>query len=196
MASAGLLSMVVGGCGPRAYRGGDGTTRPDIDEPAMSLTLDRLDIDYLADENVKALLASTFWTETVRRSPAPPLMAVWPIENRTSQHLDEQTDALLASVETRIVGSGDAHVVARARQQALAGEVQLRQGEIFDPATAGRLGRQLGAAYFVTGRITAVDERLRDARRVQYRLFIQVVDVETGLVTFQNEALRTKLMKQ
>lgn len=190
-----LLGVALAGCGPRAYRGGEGTERPEIDEPAMSLVLDRLDIDYLVDENFEALKASRFWRETVVRGGERPLMAVWPIENHTSQHLADQMEALLQSIETRIVGTGDARLVARDRQRELAREIQLRQGEIFDPATAGRIGRQLGAAYFMTGRLTGVDERIRNQRRVQYRLFIQVLDVETGEILFQNEALRTKLLK-
>jgi len=198
--ASGLLliaaAVALAGCGPRAYRGGEGTDRPEIDEPAMSLVLDRLDIDYLVDQNFEALRASRFWQETVIRAPERPLMAIWPILNQTSQHLEDHMDALLQSIETRVIGTGQARLVARDRQRELAREIKLRQeDDIFDPATAGQLGRQLGADYFMTGKLTGVDERIRNIRRVQYRLFIRVIDVETGEIVFQNEALRTKELR-
>ncbi len=191
-----VAALVVGGCGPRVYRGGEGTDRPDIDDPPMSLVLDRVDIDYLVEENFEALENSRFWRDVVRRAQERPLMAVWPIQNHTTMHLEDQMDALLMSVETRIVNTGDARVVARSRQEELARELQYRQIDIFDRETAGELGRQLGAEYFVTGRLTGVDERLQKTRRLQYRLFMQILHVETGEVMFQNEAMRTKMIRQ
>jgi len=41
----------------------------------------------------------------------------------------------------------------------------------------------------------AVDERLQKTRRVQYSLFIQIIEVETGLLKFQNESARSKALK-
>ena len=86
-------------------------------------------------------------------------------------------------------------VVNRERQESLAREIGIQQGAIFDPASARRLGRMLGAEYFLTGKITSVDERLAKVRRVQYKLFLQVLEIETGLVEFQNESSRTKAVK-
>ena len=55
--------------------------------------------------------------------------------------------------------------------------------------------KQIGAKYFVTGKLMAVDERLQKTRRVQYSLFIQIIEVETGLLKFQNESARSKALK-
>ncbi|NLF31797.1 MAG: hypothetical protein GX591_13035 [Planctomycetes bacterium] len=191
-----VLALAAAGCGPRAYRGGEGTDRPDIDEPAMSLTLDRLDLAYLVDRTFETLEASRFWRDTVVRGPERPLMAVWPIQNLTSQHIDDQMDALLQSIQTRVLATGQARLVARDLQRDLVREIEVRQDvDVFDPATAGQLGRQLGAKYFMTGKLSGVDERIRNQRRMQYILFVQVVDVETGEIVFQNEAARTKSLK-
>ena len=80
-------------------------------------------------------------------------------------------------------------------EESLEREVGIQQGSAYDPRTAQRLGRQLGAQYFFTGKITSVDERLNNVRRVQYTLFLQVIDVETGLIRFQNEVARSKALK-
>jgi len=73
-------------------------------------------------------------------------------------------------------------------------ELGIQQGATFDPASAGRLGKQLGAKYYVTGKLGAVAERLKDMRRMQYNLFIQILDVETSMLKFQNEAVRSKAL--
>ena len=49
---------------------------------------------------------------------------------------------------------------------------------------------------FVTGRITGVDEKLSDVRRLQYSLFLQMLEVETGRVRWQNEVTRSKELKR
>jgi PBP1b-binding outer membrane lipoprotein LpoB len=188
------LAAVLAGCGPKAWRGGPGTENPQLDEPAMSVTLDRKDIEYLVSENIKAFTQSAIWNETIIRADAPPFVAIWPIQNATTQHIEDQASAILSSIEMHLVNSGRIRMVSRERQAELVAELKLRQSDIYDPATAGRLGRQLGAQYFVTGRITSVDERFKGTHRLQYSLVLQVIEVETGLIRFQNEAIRSKAL--
>ena len=183
-------------CAPRAMRGGAGTENPGMDTPAMSTTLDRADIDYLVSQNLDALYASRFWLGEIEGDLTQPIFAIWPIENSTSEHLADQMLTLLSSIETSLVNSGRVQVVAKSSQAALAREIGIQQGAIYDPESAARLGKQLGAAYFVTGKITGVDERLQKTRRIQYSLFLQVLEIETGLVKFQNEASRSKALKR
>ncbi len=189
------LAALALACGPKAFRGGEGTDRPEMDEEALSVTLDKTDVDYLVSENNSALFGSRFWSNDVESSRKPPVVAISPIQNATSQHLGDQLQALLAALETTLVNSGDVSVVARSRQEQLAKEIGIQQGAIFDPESARRLGRQLGAQYFLTGKITSVDERLSKTRRVQYTLFTQIIDIETGVIKFQNEASRSKALK-
>jgi uncharacterized protein (TIGR02722 family) len=189
-----VLAAALAGCGPKAWRGGPGTEHPQLDEPAMSVTLDRRDIEYLVSENIKAFQQSQIWNETIIKADAPPFVAIWPIQNATTQHIEDQASAILSSIETHLVNSGRVRMVSRERQAELVSELRLRQSDIYDPATAGKLGRQLGAQYFVTGRITSVDERFKGTHRLQYSLILQVIEVETGLIRFQNEAIRSKAL--
>ena len=182
-------------CAPRAMRGGAGTDNPNMDQPAMSTTLDRTDIEYLVSNNLDALYDSRFWKTDVSGSSQRPVFAIWPIENATSEHLEDQMLTLLSSIETSLVNSGLVQVVARSRQSELAREIGIQQGDIYDASRAARLGKQLGAKYFVTGKLTAVDERIQKTRRLQYTLFIQIIQIETGIVEFQNETMRSKALK-
>lgn len=191
-----FLTLVASfACAPRAMRGGDGTENPGMDQPAMSTTLDREDINYLVTQNLDALYASRFWKEEISAMRKPPIFAIWPIQNATSEHLDDQMLTLLSSIETSLINTGMVQVVAKSQQEALAREIGIQQGAIYDPTQAVRLGKQLGARYFVTGKVTAVDERIQKTRRLQYSLFLQVIELETGLVKFQNETTRSKALK-
>jgi uncharacterized protein (TIGR02722 family) len=189
------LAAALAGCAASAIRGGEGTDNPNLDRPAMSVTLDRDDITYLVADYLKSLEASPFWQDTIKNAPQPPIVAIWPIQNATTQHLDDQLLTMLSSIETSLINTNRVRVVARSRQEELANEIGVQHGAAFDPSTAQRFGRQLGAQYFFTGKITSVDERLNNVRRVQYTLFLQVIDVETGLIRFQNEVTRSKAVK-
>ena len=189
------FAAALSGCAATAMRGGEGTDNPNLDRPAMSVTLDRDDITYLVADYLKSLEASPFWQETIKSAPQPPIVAIWPIQNATTQHLDDQMLTLLSSIETSLINTNRVRVVARSRQEELANEIGVQHGAAFDPSTAQRFGRQLGAQYFFTGKITSVDERLNNVRRLQYTLFLQVIDVETGLIRFQNEVTRSKAVK-
>jgi PBP1b-binding outer membrane lipoprotein LpoB len=190
------LLLLCAACAPRAIRGGPGTDNPAMDEAAMSVLLDRADIEYLVGENLGPLFGSRFWAQDVAGAPDLPLVAIWPIQNATTQHIDDQMLTVLSSIETKLVNSGAVRVVDRARQEALAREIGIQQSDIYDPVSARRLGRQLGAQYFVTGKVTSVEEKIERARRVQYTLFLQVVEIETGLIEFQHESARSKALQR
>lgn len=187
-------TVVLSGCQARAVRGGPGTANPDLDRAAMSTTLDRDDITYLVDDYLSRLEASRFWQQDVKAEEPAPIVAIWPIRNSTTQHLEEQMLTLLSSIETALVNTNEVRVVDRSSQEQLAREIGIQHSADFDPSSAQRLGRQLGAKYFFTGKITSVDERLNNQRRVQYSLFLQVLEIETGLIRFQNEVSRSKAL--
>ena len=191
-----VVALFSTGCAPRAMRGGEGTNNPDLDRPAMSTTLDRDDITYMVDDYLARLEASAFWQQTVKGASPPPIVAIWPIRNATSEHLDDQMLMLLSAIETSLVNTGSVRVVDRSRQEELSSEIGIQQGAIFDPASAQKLGRMLGAQYFVTGKITGNDEKLNKMRLVQYSLFLQVLEIENGLIRFQNQVDRTKAVQR
>lgn len=188
-----IAGLLVAGCsGPRAVRGGHGTDNPHLDREAMSTGLDKVDLDYLLKENLDKLFASRAWSN-FRADMRQPVVAIWPIINDTTEHIDNQLNQLLSTIESRMVESGDVAVVSRERQREMAQEVGLQNtNAVYDPSTAARLSRQVGAQYFLTGKVHAVDERAKGERRVQYSLTLQLIEVETSLIRFQNTTYRTK----
>lgn len=181
-----LLLLAIGCGGPSYVRD---TDVKNIDEYAMSTGLDRRDVERLFDENIQSLMGSAVVQQW---KTGGPVVAVFPIANETSEHVDSSLGALLGKVETQLVNGAGVQVVDRDMQQKLIGEVEKQRGGAFDPSNAAQYGKQLGARFFVTGKLFDSAERAENERRVQYTLFMKVVDVETGAIRWQNEAKLTK----
>lgn len=186
---AALASPFAVGCGPKAVRGDD---VEGLDDEAMSTGLDRRDLQKLLAENMQAMQSSA----VVRRweQENSPRVSVLPFRNETSEHIDSALDALISDVETSLINAGHVSVVSLERQGELMAEIKKQQGSGFDQGQVSNWGRQLGVQYLVTGKVFTTDERLKSERRVQYYLFMQVLDVETGQILFQNKAAVTKAM--
>ena len=187
-----VCALVLAGCGGPAYvRGSD---NPELDEYAMSTGLDKKDLQKLFSANVASLLKSGAmrrWKDAAA-SGKEPTVAIFPIKNETSEHVDSQLQSLLSDFETELVNSGYVTVISYERQRTLVWELKVQQSAAFDPEKAAQLGKQLGAQYFVTGKVYDSAEKSGSERRVQYFLFMQAIDVETGAVRWQNKAELTK----
>jgi uncharacterized protein (TIGR02722 family) len=184
-----LLAALAGACGggPRAVRGSDVAG---LDDEAMGTGLDRRDLQLMLHENMESLQNSAL----VKRweSEDRPAVAVLSMRNDTSEHIDSVLNALITEVETSLVNAGHVRVISRDSQPAMIAEVEKQQSDAFDASTVSRLGNQIGVRYFVTGRVYNADERQSGERRVQYFLFMRVLDVETGDILWQNSAAVTK----
>lgn len=188
LASALSLGALSAGCGgPKAVRGSDVAG---LDDEAMGTGLDRRDLQLMLHENMESLQNSAL----VKRweSEDRPAVAVLQMRNDTSEHIDSVLNALITEVETSLVNAGHVRVISRDSQPEMIAEVEKQQSDAFDASTVARLGNQVGVRYFVTGRVYSADERQAGERRVQYFLFMRVLDVETGDILWQNSAAVTK----
>ncbi len=171
-----------------------GSENPDLDEATMSTGLDKKDLENLFAQNSKSLLESGAmrrWRDMSREGKEPRL-AIFPVRNETSEHIDSQLQALLSKFETDLVNSGYVTVVSYENQGALVEEIKKQQSAAFDPEKTAQLGRQLGVQYFITGKVYDSAEKSGEERRVQYFLFMQAIEVDTGAIRWQNEANLTK----
>jgi len=180
-------ALSAAACGPKAVRG---EQVEGLDDEAMSTGLDKYDLQKMLHENMEELQASA----VVKRweSEDMPKLAVIPLRNETSEHIDSALEALSSKIETTLFKAGHVTVINLAAQPALMDQVRQAQGDAFNPAQATQWGRQLSAQYIITGRVYSTDERQKKERRVQYFMFLQVLEVETSAILFQNETSVTK----
>jgi uncharacterized protein (TIGR02722 family) len=184
-----VAAVAMAACGPKAVRGDEVAG---LDDQAMSTGLDRRDLQKLLKENLDTLQNAAVvkrWEQENR-----PAVAVLTIRNETSEHIDSALQSLISDIETALVNAGHVRVVSIERQSSLMQEVRQQQSDAYDPQQVARWGKQIGAQYLVTGKVFTTDERFEDERRVQYSLFLQVLDVETGEVLFQNKSTVTKAL--
>ncbi len=196
---AGVAAVLLGAGMILACSGNDESTFvrgdevPGIDNPAMSTGLDKADLEQLFAENVENMMGSRFYKGASRMSPAA-TVAIFPFKNETTEHIGPQLQALLSKVETQMVNDGVVDVISHENQKTLLDELKIQQSDLYDQARAVEVGRRLGVRYFITGKVYDSAERTSDVRRVQYFLFMQAIDVETGKIEWQNEAELTKAL--
>lgn len=170
-----------------------GSQVPGIDDAAMGTGLDRRDIEQLLHENLKALMSAPV-AQQWNTDHSRPTLAIYPLANETSEHIDSQLQALLSDVETFMVNSQLVTVVSVERQRQMIEELEKQHGGGFDPRHIADYNRQLGAKYYLTGKVYNADERADGERRVQYFMFMQLIDVATSAVVWQNKAAFTKAL--
>lgn len=186
-----LAASLLSACGKNYVRGDE---EPRLDEMTMSLRFDRKDIEKLYKENISKLMESPVVDEWKQRAGNgdTPVIAIFPIRNETSEHIRRPLGALASKFETDLINQLPVDVVAYERQDELVSEVKGQQAAAFDPTRISEYGEQLGAQYFLTGKVYDVAERTDKARRVQYFMFIQVIHIPTGSIKFQAESSVTK----
>jgi hypothetical protein len=184
--------LAPSGCGGKEYV--RGTQDPSIDDPAMSTGLDKRDVQKMLSDNLNDLRVAPVMNEWRSRGERVQV-AVFPIINETSEHIEPSLSAALSETETWLVESGVATVISRERQSQAIAEVEGQKGAAFDQSKAARYGRQLGVKYIVTGKIAGQGERTADERRVQYFFFMQVIDVETSAILWQHKSYVTKAVR-
>ena len=184
----GMVAVLSASCGANYVRGDE---VEGLDEYAMSTGLDKVDLEKLFNSNMDSLMNSAIVTKW-KEAPEPPVVSIFPIANETSEHIRESLDALSSKFETQLINSGIATMIDHDQQDRLIAEVRKQQGGDFDQSHSSEIGRQLGAKYFITGKIHSSSEKVDGEKRVQYFLFMKVVDVETGIIRWQNESNLTK----
>ncbi|HMI92433.1 MAG TPA: penicillin-binding protein activator LpoB [Polyangiales bacterium] len=194
--SACVLSLLTGysglvGCssGPRAVRG---TDEPGLDYEAMSTGLDKRDLQRMLNENMQVMRNSAVVQRWMQEGRPP--VAVLPLQNETSEHIDSALNALISDIETQLINWGAVRVISMQNQQQMMEEIRRQYSDGFDQSKIAHWGKQIGSRYFITGKVYTTDERVEDQRRVQYYLFLQVLNVETGEILFQNKTNTTKAM--
>ncbi len=186
-----VLAFAAGCGGPTAVRGGEVAG---LDDQAMGTGLDKRDLMTLLTQNIDALKASSI----VKRWEAEqqPTLAVVPLRNETSEHVESALESLTSDIETELVNAGHVQIVSLERQGQIMEEIKKQHGGAFDPSTVASWGKQAGVRYIVSGKVFSTDEMFDGERRVQYSLFLQVIDVETSGILFQKKTSLTKAIIQ
>src|SRR5690554_42328 len=180
-----LLLSPLGCAEPQAVSDAEMT---EIDTHTMSVRLDRNDVERIYAENIEKLVESPAFGawEGQAAAGASVSVATYPIRNETDQEVDSALQALLSKFEQALVGRDVVDVISHENQPDLIAEAELQQSEAYDSERAAAVGKQIGAQFFVTGKFYGDEEVVEDTERMQYFVNLQVIDIESGQVVFQN----------
>jgi PBP1b-binding outer membrane lipoprotein LpoB len=187
------LATSVAGCANREVV--RDSEDPSINSAAMSTSLDKDDMQRSLHKLLNNLRESPVMQKWRAHHSPKDTVAIAPFINTTSEHIDSQLDVMLSETETWLVQSAVASVIDRERQLEMIRAVEGSQHPVFNPARIPQYGKQLSAKYYITGKVGAADERTEDARRVQYFIFMKVINVETSELEWQEKAEITKMVR-
>lgn len=177
MAAVVVAAMVVTqGCA--AFR----TSVKDVDvdnAKPMDAKYGFTDLRQKSEEMGDLLLAEDF----LAQEPAPPLVVILGIENRTTDHLD--TQAMEDTLRRKLMNSKKMRFVNSVRRDDLLRE-QRYQAENATQETRTQIARQLGAKFMMTGSIIEISKksgrqvRVSSKEQVYYQLTVEVTDLTTS----------------
>jgi len=111
-------------------------------------------------------------------SPAgagPMTVAVLYFDNNTAlREYDVLQKGMADMLITDLMASDQLAIVEREKLDAVIGEIKMQRSKFFDPATAVKLGKIVGAGYAITGAFTGFDPEVR--------IDVRMIDVQTGKV--------------
>jgi TolB-like protein len=100
-------------------------------------------------------------------------VAVLYFDNNTAlREYDVLQKGMADMLITDLMQSDQLRIVERNRLDAVIGEVKLQRSKFFDPATAVKLGKLVGASYAITGAFTGFEPEVR--------IDVRMIDVKTG----------------
>lgn len=183
--SATLLSMT--GCS--AFRQSIGDQDP-TSASTLTARFDQRDLIDMANQITADLINHPF-----PEAGETPIIAPLGIQNNTKTHLD--VSALEDTVVNNLLNTGKMRFVNTKRRDDLMREQGYQLANATEE-TRAQIGRQLGAAYMLTGSITEISQRsgrqVRASKQqdVYYQLTIDVTDLETGLLVLRKQRDRMR----
>lgn len=118
-------------------------------------------------------------------SVALAIVAVLYFDNNTNNaDLDVMKKGFADMLVTDLSSVKEISVVEREKLEALLSELKLQKTKYFDPATAQKLGRGLGATHAVTGSFAALDPEMR--------IDIRLIEIQSGKVVVADKVIGKK----
>jgi hypothetical protein len=169
------FSVSVHACGTKVQYG---------DPTAVeTLTVDfgSTDLQMIAEKMVRSLLSAPVIQERDN-----PVLQVSTVKNKTNEHID--TKAITDKIRTTLFNSGKVQFVAADIRPELREELEYQRSSGYvDPETRTPVGRHVGTDFLLAGEIAAIKKKEGSTKDVYYKVTLNLVDLETGLIAWAEE---------
>lgn len=178
LAACALLGLA--GCGSQQF------TQGSYDDVAEDRLLDdkfnESDMRRIADTMTESLSQSPL----IKNAKKPPVVVVTLVKNRSQEHIDMKS--MTDKIRVALIKSGKVKFSEKENRAELAEELDYQnQSGYVDPATARRMGKQIGADFFLTGEITDRVQEVGRKKYIYYKATFNLVNIQTGLLDWTDE---------
>lgn len=168
-------ALFAAGCATKVEYGD-----PDAVE-TLTVDFGSTDLQMIAETMVRSMLASPVIQQRTR-----PVVQVSGVRNRTNEHID--TQAITDKIRTTLIQSGQVRFSAAEVREEMLRELEFQRGSGYvNPETRKQVGRQVGADYLLTGEITSIAKQRGKVRDVYYKITLNLVNLESGLIDWADE---------
>lgn len=123
---------------------------------------------------------------------SPPRLVIANIVNQSGEVID--LDSLSDKIQTELFRTGRFELLDKKARLEIAKEYEYQQSDYVDPAKAKGPGKQYGADYILTGRLSAIQSQNGRDRVVYYKMTMTASDLSTGVVRWaEDKEIRKKL---
>ena len=133
---------------------------------------------------MKALLLLTLLAVPALAVEPKVVMVLYFDNNTSDREYDVLQKGLADMLISDLAGVDGLKVVEREKLQALLGELKLQRTSYFDPKTASKIGKGVGARYAITGSITELSPAMR--------LDVRLIDISSQKVEKAEQVVGTK----
>ena len=178
-----LSLFLITGCATTTYVRPDSVT--EVDQ-----TFTDTDLKLMAEKMVQSIAELA----VIKNRKEPPKIALLYIENRTYQHID--TEAIAEKIMVALLKTGTVRFVDRSVLKQMAKERALVENQRIDVDNAVKLGKLIGADYFLTGSIMSIEKKKGTKHLAYYKLTLKLIDVNTSEIVWADEKELKKVSKQ
>ncbi len=165
--------MILGACAKRTV------TRVSPDQQIdLSGRWNDTDSKLVAEEMINDVLNRPWHQDFVRGNNRKPVTIVGMIQNKTAEHIESET--FIKDIEREFINSGMVRVVQNSVFREKLREERAEQGEFASPETQAKWGRELGADFMMFGVITAITDAYNNQKVVNYKVNLELANIETN----------------
>lgn len=134
---------------------------------------------------VNPLIAQSFPSDSTK-----PVMIVYGIANRTSEHVD--TSGITDEIRRKLMNSGKFAFINETQRGNINEEMAHQYSDAVDPKTRVEYARQVGAQYILSGTLRSIEKneprqwRVTRKTLMYYSLNLEMTDIRTGLIAWSD----------
>lgn len=136
------------------------------------------DSKMVAEEMTKDVLNRPWREDFASAMGRKPVVIVGMVQNKSTEHIESET--FIKDMEREFVNSGMVRVVQNSVFREKLREERAEQGEFASPETQAQWGKELGADFMMFGVITSITDSYKKEKVVNYKVNLELVNIETN----------------